>query len=144
MLAQPKHPNFNPLQLTTPYSRCSSTGSIQALGASLTLGQSSGFELLKLARGNQVNKDLDRRRRYGVLFCCNSLLIHFPVLLVGHRQVLLQVTDLVNEDAADLNICDKYDLPLVCAALSLTCLLHGWHDRTHVVLLQEQRLLRHN
>jgi hypothetical protein len=35
-----------------------------------------------------------------------------PYLLVAHRQVLLQVTDLVNEDAADLNICDKYDIPL--------------------------------
>ena len=28
----------------------------------------SGFELLQLARSNQLNKDLERRRRYG-LFC---------------------------------------------------------------------------
>jgi hypothetical protein len=63
MLSQPRHPNHNPLQLTSPFTRCSSTGAFRTLGPALSSSQSSGFELLKLARSNQLNKDLEKRRR---------------------------------------------------------------------------------
>jgi hypothetical protein len=67
MLSQPRHPNHNPLQLTSPLTRCSSTGAFRTLGPALSSSQSSGFELLKLARSNQLNKDLEKRRRSVVM-----------------------------------------------------------------------------
>jgi hypothetical protein len=69
MLGASRHPHHNPLQLSTPFTRCVLTGAIKSLGPALSPNQSSGFELLKLARSNQLNKDLLKRRRC-MLFLC--------------------------------------------------------------------------
>jgi hypothetical protein len=141
-MLQLRHPNFNPLQLTTPFTRCGSTGSVSAIGPSLSPSQSSGFELLKLARGNQLNKDLERRRRCAALSRYFDLSRNVLLHDFCHRHVVLQVADLVNEDAADLRVCDRcfaIFFSLMSYALP-TFRMQGGYDCAHVVLLQDERM----